>query len=106
MNRFAILIMYVKGDVGMICNVLDYLERSAARQPEKDAVVDENKRYTYEQLRLCSARIGTALSGIIAPGSLWACIWKNAQTYCLSFSEPCMQGAFTPCSTTSCLQAG
>ena len=52
----------------MICNVLDYLERSAERQPEKDAVIDEAKRYTYEQLRLCSIRIGTALSEYIAPG--------------------------------------
>lgn len=52
----------------MLCNVLDYLEGSAQRQPEKYAVTDGTSCYTYEQLRLCSARIGTALSSLIAPG--------------------------------------
>ena len=62
----------------MLCNVLDYLEGSAQRQPEKYAVTDGTSCYTYEQLRLCSARIGTALSSPF-------------------YSVLCMRGASTPC---------
>lgn len=43
-------------------NVLEYLEGSAARWPERTAVVDENGCVTYSQLLQRSRRVGSALA--------------------------------------------
>lgn len=43
--------------------VLEYLERAAARYPDKIAVIDENGSCTYEELLGQSRRIGSALEG-------------------------------------------
>ncbi|MDO4477922.1 MAG: amino acid adenylation domain-containing protein [Lachnospiraceae bacterium] len=53
----------------MIFNVLDYLERSAASFPEKTAVVDDIKAYTYSQLLRLSKRIGSAVARFAAQGT-------------------------------------
>lgn len=46
----------------MKCNVLEYLEYDAAHYPQKTAVIDEHKSYTYSQLLSVSQRIGTAVA--------------------------------------------
>lgn len=43
-------------------NVLEYLEHSAAINPNKTAVVDEEKSYTYQELLDLSQTIGSELS--------------------------------------------
>ena len=43
-------------------NILSYLETAAERWPEKKAVTDEKKSYTYGMLWQISRRIGTALA--------------------------------------------
>lgn len=45
----------------MIINVLQYLEASAARFPDKIVFAEENKQITYQQLLDRSKRIGTAI---------------------------------------------
>ncbi|MCD8381606.1 MAG: amino acid adenylation domain-containing protein [Clostridiales bacterium] len=50
-------------------NVLEYLERAAARLPEKAAVVDEGESVTYAALLRESRRVGTALARRLSPGS-------------------------------------
>lgn len=48
-------------------NVLEYLEASAARAPEKTAVIDESGALSYCELLSRSRRIGSALAGRSAP---------------------------------------
>ena len=49
-------------------NVLEYLELSAEKYPNKTAVSDENGEYTYSRLISLSKSIGSALSSIISAG--------------------------------------
>ena len=46
----------------MVTNVLEYLECSAARVPEKTALADEFCSFTYGEYLRCARRIGTALA--------------------------------------------
>lgn len=50
-------------------NVLEYLERTAARLPDKTAVIDENGACSYARLLAESRRIGSALGVRIPPRS-------------------------------------
>lgn len=43
-------------------NILEYLDFDAVNYPEKTAVIDEHKSYTYSQLLSVSRRIGTAVA--------------------------------------------
>ncbi len=45
----------------MITNVLDYLEITAEKNPNKAAFVDERETYTYSQLKLFGQAIGTVI---------------------------------------------
>lgn len=47
-------------------NVLEFLETTAQRLPQKCAVKDEHQSYTYEQLVSNAKKIGSALSGCTA----------------------------------------
>ena len=49
-------------------NVLEYLENTAARLPDKMAVTDGEESCTFEELRSVSARIGTVLSEYVSKG--------------------------------------
>ena len=51
----------------MIKSILDYLERSAAKYPEKTAVADEKNELTYSELVAQSDRIGAALLACTEP---------------------------------------
>ena len=62
-------------------NVVEYLERSAAKNPRKCAVVDESQSWTYGELLERSRRIGTALVKAGAAGNGVVIIMeKSAQT--------------------------
>ncbi len=52
----------------MIRNVLEYLENSADRTPDRIAVADATDRCTYSELRRDAMRIGSALTRLFAPG--------------------------------------
>ena len=45
----------------MIKNVLDYLEQSAAKSPDKTAVADEHNAFTYQELLDNAQRVGAVL---------------------------------------------
>lgn len=45
-------------------NVLDYLEESAVRFPDKVAFSDEGESFTFSRLRRCAQGLGTALAGV------------------------------------------
>ena len=46
----------------MVKNILDYLENSAERLPEKTAVADEKAVFTYKELLEKAENIGAVLS--------------------------------------------
>ena len=48
-------------------NILEYLEKSAQKYPDKTAFADENASCTFKELECTGRRIGTALSRYIAP---------------------------------------
>ncbi len=50
-------------------NVLEYLEETAGRQPDKIAVADTKEAFTFAELKDTARRIGTALAGKLPPGS-------------------------------------
>lgn len=52
----------------MIKNVLEYLEESASRFPEKVAFADENSSCTFSEIYQQSQRVGTSLAQKITPG--------------------------------------
>ena len=45
----------------MITSILEYLESSASRYPDKTAFADLDATCTFEELRLRARRVGTAL---------------------------------------------
>ena len=45
----------------MIKNVLEYLEQSAAKSPDKTAVADEHNAFTYQELLDNAQRVGAVL---------------------------------------------
>ena len=53
----------------MNTNILQYLEQSVSRVPEKCALLDDRVSYTYRQLDEARRRIGTALCGLAPQGS-------------------------------------
>ena len=53
----------------MVTNVLDYLEASAARWPDKEAYMDQNGSLTFGQLRTAARAVGTAVAGLLDKGS-------------------------------------
>ncbi len=53
----------------MVTNVLDYLEASAARWPDKEAYIDQNGSLTFGQLRTAARAVGTAVAGLLDKGS-------------------------------------
>ena len=53
----------------MITNVLEYLEASAAKYPDKTAFADLDSACTFEELRRRARRLGTALTEHFLPGN-------------------------------------
>jgi len=70
----------------MDINVLSYLERSARRFPEKIALLDEVRQFTYREVQEKAKRIGTALSHLTGAGrGVGVYMEKDAQTLCAFF---------------------
>lgn len=70
----------------MDTNVLTYLERSAARYPDHTALVDEMRKFSYQQTLELSRRIGTGLSHLVAPRQrVGVYMEKEARTLCVFF---------------------
>ena len=59
-------------------NVLEYLEQTAKRLPDKMAVTDDKESCTFEELRSTSARIGSFLSSYVTPGKPVAVMMKKS----------------------------
>lgn len=53
----------------MTNSVLNWLEQTAERYPDKPAYVDENRSITFSQVLLSAKRIGSALSKRVSPGA-------------------------------------
>ena len=51
----------------MKTSILEYLESSASRYPDKTAFADLDATCTFEELRLRARRVGTALAEHFAP---------------------------------------
>ena len=51
-----------------ITNVLEYLERSAQRFPDKPAYIDVNGSYTFSELERAARAVGSALCGVLEKG--------------------------------------
>lgn len=58
----------------MQTNVLDYLEESAVRFPDKTAFSDEEESFTFSRLRRCARGLGTALAGVTDRRSAPVCV--------------------------------
>lgn len=59
-------------------NVLEYLENTARRLPDKMAVTDGNESCTFAELKLKSASIGRVLSDVISAGEPVAVMMKKS----------------------------
>ena len=70
----------------MKTNVLCYLERSARECPQKMALVDETRHFTYEEVLTLSRRIGTGLSHLVSrKQGVGVYMEKEALTLCVFF---------------------
>ena len=57
-------------------NVLEYLEQSAEKYPDKTAFADEENSCTWRELKERADRIGSALAGKVRPNSPIA-VWME-----------------------------
>ena len=51
----------------MIRNILEYLERSESRYPDKTAFADEGASCTYAELKMRARAVGTCLAQKVSP---------------------------------------
>ena len=51
----------------MIRNILDYLERSEIKFPDKTAFADEGASCTYAELKMRARAVGTCLAQKVSP---------------------------------------
>lgn len=90
----------------MVTNVLDYLEASAARWPDKEAYMDQNGSLTFGQLRTAARAVGTAVAGLLDKGSPVAVYMeKSVQSIAAFWAWP-RPAAFTSPSTCRCPTSG
>ena len=59
-------------------NVLEYLENTASRLPDKLAVTDGSESCTFAELRSTSARIGGVLSKFVSKGEPVGVLMKKS----------------------------
>jgi amino acid adenylation domain-containing protein len=78
----------------MITNVLDYLDASAARFPDKIAFGDDKTTLTFSQLRDKARRSGTYLAGRIAPNSPVAVFMEKTPDCLAAFFGAVSAGCF------------
>lgn len=68
----------------MTGNVLDYLENSARRVPERAAYTDERQTITYRELESLSKAVGTALSQKVLPRTPVAVLMDARDARCVA----------------------
>ena len=78
----------------MITNILDYLDASAARYPDKIAFGDEKTALTFSQLQDRARRGGTYLASRIAPGSPVAVFMEKTPECLAAFFAAVSAGCF------------
>lgn len=61
----------------MITSILEYLESSASRYPDKTAFADLDATCTFEELRLRARRVGLPLQNILLREIQVPVLWKK-----------------------------
>ncbi len=64
-------------------NVLDYLEETAGKYPNKEAFADENTSCTWQELQERARRIGSSLAGRTEPGKPVA-VWMEKSVHAVA----------------------
>lgn len=77
-----------------ITNVLEYLEHSARRFPDKSAYIDEKSSYTFSQLEQSARRVGSALCGGLDKGSPVAVYMEKSVQQIAAFLGVAYAGCF------------
>ena len=77
-----------------VTNVLEYLERSAAKFPDKPAYVDAGGSYTFEQVMQVSQKIGSFLAGKVGMGCPVAVYMEKSIQQIAAFFGVAYAGAF------------
>ena len=80
--------------VNVMKNVLEYLENSTQKTPDKVAVIDENGRCTYEQMMQSSRHIASSLVGQIRIGEPVAVLMEKGIPALTSFWGIVYAGGF------------
>ena len=75
-------------------NVLEYLEASAAKSPDKTAVIDENGSISYENLRTVCQSVGSGLAGLIQLGNPVAVLMEKGIPALTAFYGTVYAGGF------------
>lgn len=77
-----------------ITNVLEYLEHSAKRFPDKPAYVDAKNSYTFSQLEQAARSVGSALCRSVEKGSPVAVYMEKSAQQIVAFLGVVYAGAF------------
>ena len=77
-----------------VTNILEYLENSARRFPDKPAYTDVTDEYTSSQLQQAARSIGTALCGSVEKGSPVAVYMEKSVHQIAAFFGAVYAGAF------------
>ena len=77
-----------------ITNVLEYLERSAARFPDKPAYIDAQSSYTFSELERAARAVGSALCGVVQKGRPVAVYMEKSVQQIAAFFGAVYAGAF------------
>ncbi len=80
--------------MGYVTNILEYLENSAERFPDKPAYVDVNSSYTFSQLKQAARSVGTALCGSVEKGSPVAVYMEKSVQQIAAFLGVVYAGGF------------
>lgn len=77
-----------------ITNVLEYLEHSAERFPDKPAYIDAQSSYTFSELERAARAVGSALCGVVQKGCPVAVYMEKSVQQIAAFFGVAYAGAF------------
>ena len=75
-------------------NILEFLQITAARLPDKTAVIDEAGQCSWHELLQYSQSAGTALAARLAPRTPVPVLMEKGRHALYAFSARCRQAAF------------
>ena len=89
-------------------NMLELLEETAARVPERVAYYDDRQSLSFAALAELARRIGSSLARVTRPRQVVALLMdaREASATCPPFSACCTQGAPTRRWILPCLRSG